>query len=1165
METAPLPSGLVSLSNFNPSLHLSRNSISNMPNTVHDDGSQPYRDETLAKLSTDKCRHPIPQSPQPPLPKGSWKRIFKSSSHVSVIPSDEKPDSLDSPSEPQSRTSTTSFQYTGTTGSSEGFRSPHVASKLGGLTTKLARMLTGKNKDKRFRSISHSVGMVNTHSDSDGLNDADQSGANSSAPGTSSMSRVKEFGKRFVTGDHFGISTLNSSESDGTTQSRTSKRSENELKTAVLNFGGVDMSACVDSVQPTLHPSTHLDASHVPIPHTSKEMENDSSVQPIPQSKPRPTSVIYAWPNSSPGEEKVLTVLTGGSNETSSSKSVLQKSSSASLLEDIRNHAQTRPKARRGTKNRFAEPAFDAQSLKMAQEENDDIAPLTTKRGASVKRKPSNINRAGSKLMSNTRSKSIISLNFEEQFGRPSADVIANNLDRYFPGISDIRVDILSTEDDPEVPCTLQNSLEKDIEHTKVDKSACMVNESSKTGGESIARLESLRRNGSPTKKLVPTTVDMDESNVDPNHHIPTLNLATNPIDKTADTPYSSCSRESVFGQSKSCNEIDTSIENQQQKLMHESGRSRPTSMLLSSMGESSGKSDTHFQWHSGPTLTLKDIVQTAITANQTRRGSIAPSSILQPVFMSEREDSNVSLPSFHSTCSAPTHRYISSNSAVSLSDRPLESTKEETDLLEKEQAQLTTRPQPKGFRNRKNQLSKLDTKSTGVISIRSGGTILSASISAVPNSAYPRTLGQVTIKPDLHYDPHHPQTQSKDMLNREDGVDRKVSLKRVLSRKQSQHRVGNRANRSSAIMSSCLETPSGAGMCVSAINPQTNEKLIWVRGELIGQGAFASVYLGVVIETGQCIAVKQVQNSLAGEGELKRKNTAQRARPAFGRKKSIFSPMVALRHELELLKGLNHSHVIQYLGFEQTPEYCNIFLEYVAGRSISSVLVKTGPFSDELICVLSSQTLQGLDYLHSQGIIHRDIKAANILVDVVACIAKITDFGVSMKHVKGAYNRVSDLTVHGTVSWMSPETVRAKGYTAKVDIWSFGCMIIEMTTGLKPWSELNMDLQIFSQLARNQSPPLSPNLSANMRAFTEKCFIIDADQRPTARELLADPLISGIDPYGFALQEYYTTASEMWKLQRQPSLLSDSEDDYSETESEKEVSESNSDELQSN
>ncbi|KAL2915938.1 mitogen-activated protein kinase kinase kinase [Polyrhizophydium stewartii] len=338
--------------------------------------------------------------------------------------------------------------------------------------------------------------------------------------------------------------------------------------------------------------------------------------------------------------------------------------------------------------------------------------------------------------------------------------------------------------------------------------------------------------------------------------------------------------------------------------------------------------------------------------------------------------------------------------------------------------------------------------------------------------------------------------------------------------------------------------SPAVAGMHVSAINPATNEQLVWVRGDLIGQGAFASVYLGIVLETGQMMAVKQVP-TMQEEPGLARKNTAQRGRPAIGRRKSAFSPAAVLKHELELLQGLAHPHVIQCFGYEQTPEYTNIFLEYVAGRSIASVLAKTGPFADSLVWVFSAQTLSGLDYLHTQGVIHRDIKAANLLVDIVACMVKISDFGVSKKHGgsgDAAYRRISDVSVHGTVSWMSPETVRAKGYSAKVDIWSFGCAVLEMKTAKQPWHGLTMDLQIFSQLARGQAPPAPADMSAALSAFLKRCFIIDPDARPTAKELLADPGLAGVDPYGFPLQEYYTQAVEAWK-NRRPSVASESDE----------------------
>jgi Protein kinase domain len=153
-----------------------------------------------------------------------------------------------------------------------------------------------------------------------------------------------------------------------------------------------------------------------------------------------------------------------------------------------------------------------------------------------------------------------------------------------------------------------------------------------------------------------------------------------------------------------------------------------------------------------------------------------------------------------------------------------------------------------------------------------------------------------------------------------------------------------------------------------------------WERGRLIGQGGFGKVFHALNLDTGQMMAVKQVPLNINDKSSMKQKQ------------------IDALKREIELLKDLDYENVVQYLGYEITPNEINVFLEYVSGGSISSVLAQTGKF-DQIYCQdFAAQILCGLDYLHQRTIIHRDIKGANILIDQHG-VAKITDFGISKKN----------------------------------------------------------------------------------------------------------------------------------------------------------------------
>jgi mitogen-activated protein kinase kinase kinase len=157
-------------------------------------------------------------------------------------------------------------------------------------------------------------------------------------------------------------------------------------------------------------------------------------------------------------------------------------------------------------------------------------------------------------------------------------------------------------------------------------------------------------------------------------------------------------------------------------------------------------------------------------------------------------------------------------------------------------------------------------------------------------------------------------------------------------------------------------------------------ETMTWVKGDLIGRGTYGRVYLGLNATTGDMMAVKQVELPATDRDRQDKRQAGM---------------IKALRDEIELLKNLEHPHIVQYLGWEESSEYISIFLEYVPGGSIASVYRKHQKFEEAVIKSFTKQILAGLAYLHAKGILHRDLKADNILVDSDG-ICKITDFGIS-------------------------------------------------------------------------------------------------------------------------------------------------------------------------
>ncbi|CAJ0760550.1 4482_t:CDS:10 [Entrophospora sp. SA101] len=247
-----------------------------------------------------------------------------------------------------------------------------------------------------------------------------------------------------------------------------------------------------------------------------------------------------------------------------------------------------------------------------------------------------------------------------------------------------------------------------------------------------------------------------------------------------------------------------------------------------------------------------------------------------------------------------------------------------------------------------------------------------------------------------------------------------------------------------------------------------------WIKGSLIGMGSFGSVYLGLNAVTGELMAVKQVELPTGQSANEERKQAM----------------LDALQREIALLKDLHHENIVQYLGSQHDKMTLNIFLEYVPGGSVTTMINNYGPLKEKLIKSFVKQILQGLNYLHEKDIIHRDIKGANVLVDSRGKI-KISDFGISKK-VEDQFMEATSAhrpSLQGSVFWMAPEVVKQTAYTSKVDIWSLGCLIVEMFTGDHPFPEFNQMQAMFKIGSESCAPEIPPDLSNDAVDFLKKTF----------------------------------------------------------------------------
>jgi len=142
----------------------------------------------------------------------------------------------------------------------------------------------------------------------------------------------------------------------------------------------------------------------------------------------------------------------------------------------------------------------------------------------------------------------------------------------------------------------------------------------------------------------------------------------------------------------------------------------------------------------------------------------------------------------------------------------------------------------------------------------------------------------------------------------------------------------------------------------------------------------------------------------------------------------------------------LNHKNIVKYYGTNKNKDYLHILLEYCVSGSICKLLEQYKTFPENTIRKYTTEILQGLEYLHFNNIIHRDIKGANILVDRDG-VCKLSDFGGSkIIATELEFNRNNSF--NGTPNWMAPEIVKNQEHSRFSDIWSIGCTIIEMVTG---------------------------------------------------------------------------------------------------------------------
>jgi cell division control protein CDC15 len=267
---------------------------------------------------------------------------------------------------------------------------------------------------------------------------------------------------------------------------------------------------------------------------------------------------------------------------------------------------------------------------------------------------------------------------------------------------------------------------------------------------------------------------------------------------------------------------------------------------------------------------------------------------------------------------------------------------------------------------------------------------------------------------------------------------------------------------------------------------------------ETVGRGAFANVYRAINKVTGDEVAVKEI--FIEDDDNI-----------------------LELMQEIDLLKILKHKNIVKYHGFIRNEKKMLIFLEYCSGGSLRHLYKKTGPLTEKKVIELMKQVISGLIYLHEQGVVHRDVKAANILLTNNGDV-KLTDFGVS---TTVSTNTIKTFSIAGTPNWMAPEIISMDGTSTASDIWSMGATVVELLTGEPLYANLN-EMAALHAIVTDKHPPIPDFISTQCKDFIMKCFEKQPKLRLTAKELSSHPW----------LQEYDNDKQEIQRLEHFDSVL---------------------------
>jgi mitogen-activated protein kinase kinase kinase len=273
-----------------------------------------------------------------------------------------------------------------------------------------------------------------------------------------------------------------------------------------------------------------------------------------------------------------------------------------------------------------------------------------------------------------------------------------------------------------------------------------------------------------------------------------------------------------------------------------------------------------------------------------------------------------------------------------------------------------------------------------------------------------------------------------------------------------------------------------------------TPQHVVIMRNEILGRGGYGTVYKAFNKTTKTALAVKECQFDEANVALVH-----------------------SLRKEYEMLSALDHEHIVKVHHFTvEANKVARIYMELMPSGSVRSLMASLGGrFSETSARRIMHQALLGLDHLHQRGILHRDLKPDNMLIDGRG-IVKLSDFGTSKATIHSASGTTT--MVVGTVVYMAPETISGR-YSRGSDVWAIAASFLELVSGQLPWTELGIEqtVALLFHIGNAKPPHHHPRIPAYVqstagRRLLKRCFALDPKARPTVADLLAHPYFSFAD-----------------------------------------------------